>query len=143
MSAAVGDPATPDELIGSLDEPRRAQIEAIDRLIREEAPGLDRHLRSGMLGYGTYYYRYASGREGDWFVVGLASNKRYISVYVCVSDQDGYLAERFRERLPGADIGRSCVRFKSLDRVDEAELRALVREAARRFADDPDFAFSQ
>jgi len=133
----------PEDYIGQIEEPRRSDIEALDRLIVEEASGLDRQLTGGMLGYGSYHYRYASGREGDWFLIGLASQKQYISLYVCATDGDGYVAEGYQERLPKAKIGKSCVRFKRLSDVDEAALRELVRETARRFADDPDATFAQ
>ena len=134
---------TPADYLAQIDEPRRSDVEAVDRLIREEAPRLERHLLAGMLGYGTYHYRYASGREGDWFVIGLASQKRYISLYVCATDGEGYISERYRDRLPKADIGKSCVRFKRLADVDEGVVRELVREAAERFAADPEAAFAQ
>jgi hypothetical protein len=136
------DAKDPEDYLEQIDEPRRAEVEAVDRLIRETAPQLDRHLQAGMLGYGPYRYRYASGREGDWFVIGLASQKRYISLYVCATDGREYLAESYRDRLPKADIGKSCVRFKQLDDVDLDVVRDLVDEAAELFAADPEAHFA-
>jgi hypothetical protein len=133
---------SPEDYLEQIDEPRRGEVEAVDRLIRETAPGLERHLQSGMLGYGAFRYRYASGREGDWFVIGLASQKRYISLYVCATDGERYLAETYRDRLPKADIGKSCVRFKRLDDVDVKVLGELVGEAAELFAADPERHFA-
>jgi len=46
------------------------------------------------------------------------------------ADARGYVAERYRKRLPGASIGKSCVRFKRLDDLDEGILRELIRETA-------------
>jgi hypothetical protein len=121
---------SPHEYIDALDEPRKGQIERLDALIRAACPTLDPFVHSGMLAYGPTRYKYASGREGDWFRIGLASNKNYISIYVCAADESGYLAERFRDRLPKASIGKSCVRFKRVEDLDEASLRDLLREAA-------------
>lgn len=85
----------------------------------------------GMLGYGAYHYRYASGREGDWMLVGLASNKRYISLYVTAGRPDGrYLAEAYADRLPAASIGRSCIRVKRAADLDPEVVTALLVEAA-------------
>jgi uncharacterized protein YdhG (YjbR/CyaY superfamily) len=135
---------TAPEYIDAIEDPgRRAEIEALDQLIREEAPELERHVRSKMLAYGTYKYRYASGREGEAGVISLASQKRYISLYVSCVEDGVYLAERFAPRLPGADIGRSCVRFTKLDKVDEDVLRELVGEAAQRFRQNPDFGIAR
>jgi hypothetical protein len=96
-------------------------------------PKLEPYMESGMIGYGRYHYRSASGREGEWCLLALASRKRYISFYVVAEDgKGGYLAESYRDRLPKADIGRSCVRFKRLDDLDEKVLREMMRAAAKR-----------
>jgi len=84
-----------------------------------------------MLGYGPFHYRYASGREGDTTLLGLASQKRYISLYVLCANGGHYLAESYAERLPKASVGKSCVRFARLSDVDTAVLADLVTEAAR------------
>lgn len=92
------DAATPEEYIDRLEEPRRTDVQAIHDLIRKVAPDLDARIESGMLAYGSYHYRYASGREGDWFPIAVASNKRYISLYVsAATSEHGYLAESYRE----------------------------------------------
>ncbi|MBX3119865.1 MAG: DUF1801 domain-containing protein [Fimbriimonadaceae bacterium] len=104
---------TAEEYIEGLEEPRKSEIERIHRLIQELAPGLNPHIRSGMIGYGTYHYKYDSGREGDWFRFGLASNKNYISVYVCAGNENGYIAEQYKDRQPKASIGRAAFGSRS------------------------------
>jgi hypothetical protein len=121
----------PDEYITALDEPRRGDIRALDALIRETLPDFDRHMRSGMLGYGSYHYHYASGREGESAIVALASQKRYISLYVSCLKDGAYLAESYVERLPTASIGKSCVRFRRLADVDLDVVRQLLADAGR------------
>ncbi len=124
------DAATHEEYIAQVEEERREDIRRLHNLVREEAPKLEPTMEFGMLGYGRYHYRYASGREGDWMKIGIANNKRYISLYCCVADDDGYVAERFRDRLPKANIGKSCVRFKRVSDLDEDVLRELIRATA-------------
>ncbi|WP_433508472.1 DUF1801 domain-containing protein [Pseudonocardia halophobica] len=121
---------SPDEYLDAVDEKRRPDVLALDALIREEAPGLDRVVQRGMLGYGPFRYRYATGREGEATLIGLAAQKRYLSLYVLCSVDGRYLAETYADRLPGASIGKSCVRFTALGKVDEQVLRELVAEAA-------------
>jgi uncharacterized protein DUF1801 len=122
---------TPDEYIAALDEPRQTEVRAIDALIRKSAPELERFLGAGMIGYGRYHYRYASGREGDTAIIGLASRKQYISLYVIAADERGYLAEQYRPRLPKANVGKSCVRIRRLADVDLATLEELLSEGAK------------
>jgi uncharacterized protein YdhG (YjbR/CyaY superfamily) len=116
---------TPEEYIAALDEPRRTEIAELDALIRERAPDLEPHVRSGMLGYGEYHYKYASGREGDAAVIALSSRARYISLYANVG-----VAEKYRDQLPSADIGKSCIRLKRLEGVDRDVLAKVIEETA-------------
>lgn len=122
--------ATPAEYIARVEEKRRPDIQRLHELVREVAPELEPTMEFGMLGYGTMHYRSASGREGDWAKIGIANNKQYISLYCCAADSRGYVAERYRERLPKANIGKSCVRFKRLGDLDESVLRELIRDCA-------------
>ena len=124
------DAATPQAYLDALEGARRDDVEALHGLILRTAPELEPHVQSGMLAYGRYHYRYASGREGDWMVVAVASQKRYISLYACMADDRGYVAERYAEALPKASIGKSCIRFGRLADVDLGTLQTIVRECA-------------
>lgn len=124
------DVTTPEDYIAAVDEARREQIATIHAFIRATVPDLEPFIQSGMLAYGHYRYRYASGREGDWCRVALASNKQYISLYCCAADSEGYVAERFRERLPKANIGKSCVRFKRWSDLDHDVVAEMLRLTA-------------
>jgi hypothetical protein len=122
---------SPTEYIAKLDEPRKSDVAALDALIRSTAPKLDPFIMAGMLAYGPYHYKYASGREGDWARICLANNKNYISLYVCAADEEGYIAERYKKDLPKASIGKSCVRFKRLSDLDLGVVKKLIREGAK------------
>ena len=58
------DAATHEEYIEALPEPRRSDIRRLHELIRATVPQLEPTMEFHILGYGTYHYRYASGREG-------------------------------------------------------------------------------
>lgn len=61
------------EYIDSIEEPRKSEIIALDKFIREAASDLKPHFASNMLGYRSFHYKTRSGREGDWPVLALAS----------------------------------------------------------------------
>ena len=109
---------------------RNDEIAALEELIRANAPNLEPFEMRGIRAFGHWHYKYASGREGDWFHVGLAGNKQYISLYVCPSNERGNIADQYRARLPKADIGKSCIRFKRLADVDIEVIAAMIRDAA-------------
>ena len=127
---------THDAYIAALDEPRRSDVRVLHDLIRSTVPELEPTMAFGILGYGTYHYRYASGREGDSTVVGLASNKRHLSLYVaCAHGRD--LAESYAARLPKASIGKGCIRVRRVADLDLDVLAELLREAAAHPPGEP------
>lgn len=120
---------TPSEYLAALEGDRKKDITALHKLIRKAAPKLKPFIHSGMLAYGPFHYRYESGREGDWFKIGVSNNKQYISLYACAIDEKKkYVAEGFKKALPKASIGKSCVRFKKLSDLDLDALAALIQK---------------
>jgi len=82
-------------------------------------------------GYGKYRYKYASGREGDWCVIGVATQKNHFSLYICIARDGKYLAEIYRDRLGKVSCGKSCIRFKKLEDLDLEVVKEICGEAAR------------
>jgi Domain of unknown function (DU1801) len=120
-----------EEHIDSLPDDRRELVRTVHETVRAAAPELETKMWSGkFIGYGTYHYRYASGREGDWFPIGLANNKQYVSLYLCACDDDGYLAEQNAARLGNVSVGKSCIRFKRLEDLDLDVVSELCGRAA-------------
>ena len=114
--------------------PREEELRRVDALVMRAAPGIDRQLvpaGSGtMLGYGPMPYRPTSAKETTrWPLLSLAAQKRHLSLYVCAVVDGAYLAEARADRLGKVSCGKSCIRFTSLDKVDDEELAALIRDA--------------
>lgn len=128
-------PATPDTYLASLPADRRATMETLHRAIRAAAPTLEpasvSAMGSPMIGYGKFHYKYASGREGDWFLVGLAARKNYYSLHICSGDKGGYLAEQAAAKLGKVKVGRSCINFKQLADLKLDVAMSLVKKAAK------------
>ena len=115
----------PDAWLAELDDVRRPQLEELDARIRSVAPGLRRYVNRGFLSYGDYSYRSRSGQSGEWMCLAIASNKQYISLYA------GPIGlEPFAPRLPKANLGRGCIRFKRLSDVDLAVIDEVIRASA-------------
>ena len=129
---------TPDEHIACLPDDVRGDIAALDARISEVMGDAGRVLWEGrfwggsdqrIIGYGEYSYTGRSGRSGEWFIVGLAAQKNYISVFVNAADDRGYLAERYAERLGKAKVGKSSISFKRVSDIDLDMLLELVGSA--------------
>lgn len=120
---------TPEEYIAMIEEPRRSEIHQLHDIIIKTIPEQKPYILAGMIGYGSYHYKGKSGREGDWAIIGLASQKNYISVYVCAVKGDKYVAEYYKDQLPKASIGKSCIRFKKVADIDLNVLKKIIVEA--------------
>ncbi|MEM7753605.1 MAG: DUF1801 domain-containing protein [Pseudomonadota bacterium] len=101
---------------------KREEASRLDAVFRE-VTGWQPRLWGKMIGYGQYHYRYASGREGDFFATGFNMRARDVSVHIL----PGYA--EFPEivaRLGPHKRGKSCWYIKSLDAVDEVAFRDLI-----------------
>ena len=125
------DAKTPEEYIAKIEEPRRSQIQTLHDFISKTVPEQKPHIISGMIGYGSFHYKSKSGREGDWCVIALASQKNYISLYICASDGKQYVAEKYKDALPKANIGRSCIRLKKIEDIDLDVLKTVLIEGVK------------
>lgn len=119
------------DYINQIDAPRKQDIQALHALISKTLPTLPVSLQSNMIGYGTYHYRYATGREGDAPIIALASQKNYISIYAHAVTKEGkYVAEAYADRLGNVNVGKSCIRFKHFRDINTDVLMELLKETA-------------
>ncbi len=119
------DATTVGDLLARLEPGRRGDVEAVDRVIRGAAPELDRALYAGptitMIGYGSMPWLSDSG-SGTWPLIGMASQKQYISLYVAAQKDGQTLPQYYRERLGRTTNGKQCIRFRRVRDIDVAVL---------------------
>lgn len=120
-----------EEYLSLIEEPRKSEIVKLHEFIKKTIPSLKSHFASNMLGYGTFHYKGKSGREGDWPIIALASQKNYISLYVCSVKNGMYIAEYYKKDLPKANIGKSCIRFKKVADVDLKVIEKILKEVSK------------
>jgi hypothetical protein len=138
---------SPDAHIASLPDAVRPDIATLDARIAEAMEGATRVLWEGrfwggsdqrIIGYGDYTYTGRSGTTVDWFVVGLAAQKNYISVFVNAVEGGAYLAERYADRLGTAKVGKSSISFKRLSDIDlDVPIELIAKARAASGADAP------
>jgi len=124
------------EFLAALPADRRVTMTTLHKAIRKAAPKLAPAIMSGMgpsplIGYGKYHYKYPSGREGDWFLIGLAAGKKDYSLHICARDKDGYVVERNAAKLGKVKTGRSCINFRKLEDLELDAAIRLVKQAAK------------
>jgi hypothetical protein len=104
-------------------ERKRADSEAILALMREVTGEEPAMWGDSIVGFGSYHYKYASGREGEWFLTGFSPRKRTLTLYIMA----GFKAyEPLLKRLGKFKTGKSCLYINSLEDVDREVLRELL-----------------
>ncbi len=117
-----------DEYIAMLPDERRGAIESLHDFIQKET-GLKPHFAYNMLGYGSFKYKNYKKEIIDWPTIALASQKNYMSLYVCSILDGGYLAEKFQDRLGKVNVGKSCIRFKKLEDLNLEGVKEVLKLA--------------
>lgn len=79
-----------------------------------------------IIGFGSYHYTYASGREADWMLVGFSPRKQNITLYI-MSGFDNY--QNLLDKLGKHKTGKSCLYIKKTEDVDMDVLRDLVKQS--------------
>ena len=110
------------------DDAKRADASAMAALMAEVTGLQGRMWGSSIVGFGTYHYRYASGREGDFFQTGFSPRKRALTVYVMpgFAEHQALLA-----RLGKHTTGKSCLYIRRLADVDIDVLREIIVRSVR------------
>jgi hypothetical protein len=83
---------------------------------------------TSIVGFGDVHHRYASGREGDWFIIGFAPRKRTLTLYLTGGLENH--AEKL-SRLGKHSTGVGCLYVKRLSDVDRAVLGEIIVTAAQ------------
>jgi hypothetical protein len=105
------------------DEARQKDCQTVSRLMGDATKAEPRMWGSNMVGFGSYHYKYASGREGDWFLTGFAPRKQDLALYI-MGGFDRY--EALLKELGKYKTGKSCLYVKRLSGVDVAVLKQLI-----------------
>ena len=121
------DASVKDYLAAIEDGTRRKDCEALADLMTKATKHPPKMWGPSIVGFGSYYYRYESGREGDSCLVGFSSRKGDISVYGLNAAVD---ASDLLARLGKHKAGKGCVYIRTLADVDLKVLAKLVAGAA-------------
>ena len=137
---------TPEEHLSSLPDRARADMVTLDSQVSEIMHGLERVVWEGkfwggtdqqIIGYGDYTHTNRGGDVVSWFIVGLALQKNYISVYVNAVEDKKYLAEKYATKLGKVKVGKSSISFKKLEDVDLEALLELITKARDLMTSNP------
>jgi len=109
------------------DPTKRADAKALVKLMQDVAGEKPKMWGPSIIGFGTYHYRYESGREGDMPIVGFSPRKPATVLYGLRAAPD---VDSLLDKLGKHTSGKGCVYIKKLADVDQKVLAELIRKSA-------------
>jgi hypothetical protein len=108
------------------DAQRKQDCIAIATLMEEATGEHAKMWGPAIVGFGQYHYKYASGREGDFLIVGFSPRKQNLTLYIMggFGNYDVLLS-----KLGKYKTGKACLYLKSLKDIDVAVLKQLITES--------------
>jgi hypothetical protein len=108
------------------DEARRKDCAALAKLMAKATKQKPKMWGTSIVGFGSYHYKYASGREGDSCLTGFSSRKGDISIYLVASFPG---REALLSKLGKHKAGGGCLYLRTLGDVDPKVLEQVIAGA--------------
>ena len=119
--------ASVEDFINALpNEQTRADCFEIVKMMKQATKAEPKMWGSSIVGFGSYHYKGASGREGDWMLVGFSPRKQNLTLYIMAGFDD---YPELLKKLGKFSTGKSCLYIKKLADVDKKVLKELVSES--------------
>ena len=129
VKTKVNDASVESFLNSVEDEQKRAECFEIFKMMKQVTKEEPKMWGASIVGFGSYHYKGASGREGDWFITGFSPRKQNLTLYL----NHGFdVHEDLLKKLGKYKTGMGCLYVKKLDDVDKKVLRELVTESVKR-----------
>jgi hypothetical protein len=110
------------------DKQQRSDLKKLSKMMREATGSRAKMWGSSIVGFGSYHYKYASGQEGDWPLVGYSPRKQNLSIYIMAGFAG---SDKLLAKLGKHKTGKSCLYIKRLEDVDEKVLNTLIEKSVK------------
>ena len=111
-------------LDGVKGEKKRQDSYTILKLMQKITKAEPKMWGTSIIGFGSYHYKYASGREGDWFVTGFSPRKQNLTLYIMsgISKYTDLL-----KKLGKFKTGKSCLYINKIEDIEIKILKELIK----------------
>jgi hypothetical protein len=122
-----------EDFLNSVEHGKRREDSFTVLELMREVTGMEAVMwGDSIVGFGNYHYKYATGREGDWFLAGFSPRKQNLTLYI-MSGFDRY--DALMSRLGKYTTGKSCLYVKKIEDINLDVLKELVRASVKHMAD--------
>ena len=126
LKTKKNDASVEDFLRSVEDEKKRKDAFAILDMMNAITGEEPKMWGTSIVGFGSYHYKYASGQEGDWMLIGFSPRKQALTLYLMSGlgkHQDQL------DRLGKHKTGKGCLYIKKLEDVDQEVLKDMIRRS--------------
>ena len=124
LKTKVSDASVNDFLNSIPNEQVRNDCQTIIQIMQQASKSPAKMWGSSIIGFGSYHYQYASGREADWMRIGFSPRKQNMVLYIA----SGFAQyEDLLNQLGKYSVGKSCLYIKKLVEVDLPILERLIQ----------------
>jgi hypothetical protein len=110
------------------DKERRDDCFAIAKIMEEVTGDKPKMWGPSIVGFGTYHYKYASGREGDWPVTGFSPRKKDLTLYMMMGFEKH---ADLMKQLGKYSNAKSCLYIKRLSDIHVPTLKKLIKSSVK------------
>jgi len=110
------------------DAERREDCFAVAKMMEEVTGSKPKMWGPSIVGFGSYHYKYASGREGDWLVTGFSPRKQDLTLYIMMGfEKHGDLMKQLGKHR----ASKSCLYIKRLSDIHVPTLKKLIKASVK------------
>jgi hypothetical protein len=110
------------------DEERRADCFQVAKIMEEVTGEKPKMWGPSIVGFGSYHYKYDSGREGDWLITGFSPRKKDLTLYMLMGFEKH---PELMEKLGKHSRAKSCLYIKRLSDVHIPTLKKLIKASLK------------
>ena len=103
---------------------RREDCFAVAKMMEEITGEKPKMWGPSIVGFGSYHYKYASGREGDWPITGFSPRKKDLTLYIMMGFEK---YPELMEKLGKSSHSKSCLYIKRLSDIHVPTLKKLIK----------------
>jgi hypothetical protein len=119
-------------LQGIKDEKKREDCYQILKIMKKATKSDPKMWGTSIIGFGDYHYKYASGRENDWFITGFSPRVQNLTLYMM-----GGWDQELLKKLGRYKTGKGCLYINKLEDVDTRVLNQLITTSVKKAKASP------
>lgn len=132
LKTKVNERSVEQFISGITDDQKRQDCATLIEMMRQATGAEPKMWGDNLIGFGSYQYRYASGREGDWFLSGFSPRKQNLSIYILAGFEQ---YPELMQNLGKYTTGKSCLYIKRLSAIQLPVLSQLIERSVRHMVE--------